>query len=115
MHKNRLFAPVSALGNLRDAKVELAKDGKSATWSIGDKVIVFTADSTEVKVGIDTCIIPVAPFMENGVLYVPLNAAAYVAELQYYANGNSAIISPKTEAPEGEDGRRLFEALKRAF
>jgi hypothetical protein len=53
--------------------------------------------------------------MENGVLYVPLNAAAYVAELQYYANGTSAILSPKAETPEGEDGRRLFEALKRAF
>ncbi|MBO5842567.1 MAG: hypothetical protein J6R46_06175, partial [Clostridia bacterium] len=79
MYKNRLFAPVSALGNLSGASVELSADGKSATWSIGDKVIVFTADSTEVKVGIDTCIIPVAPFMENGVLYVPLNAAAYVA------------------------------------
>jgi hypothetical protein len=115
MYKNRLFAPVSALGNLRGASVELSADGKSATWSIGDKVVVFTADSTEVKVGIDTCIIPIAPFMENGVLYVPLNAAAYVAELQYYANGNSAILSPKTEAPEGENARRLYEALKRAF
>jgi hypothetical protein len=38
-----------------------------------------------------------------------------VARLQYYANGNSAILSPMTEAPEGENARRLFEALKRAF
>jgi hypothetical protein len=110
-----LFAPVSALGNLSGASIELSADGKSATWNFGDKVIVFTADSTEVKVGIDTCIIPVAPFMENGVLYVPLNAAAYVADLHYYANGTSAILSPKAETPEGEDARRLFEALKRAF
>ena len=115
MYKNRLFAPVSALGNLSGASVELSADGKSATWNFGDKTIVFTADSTEVKVGIDTCIIPIAPLMENGVLYVPLNAAAFVADLHYYANGTSAILSPKAETPEGEDGRRLFEALKRAF
>ena len=115
MYKNRLFAPVSALGNLSGASVELSADGKSATWNFGDKIIVFTADSTEVKVGIDTCIIPIAPFMENGVLYVPLNAAAFVADLHYYANGTSAILSPKAEAPEGEDGRRLFEAIDRSF
>ncbi|MBE6697171.1 MAG: hypothetical protein E7581_01480 [Ruminococcaceae bacterium] len=115
MHKNRLFAPVSALGNVSGSSVTIAADGKSATWNIGDKVIVFTAESVEVGVGIDTCIIPVAPFVENDVLYVPLNAAAFVAELQYYASGSSAIISPKAEAPEGEDARRLFEALKRAF
>ena len=73
------------------------------------------SDSTDVKVGYNICIIPVAPFMENGVLYVPLNAAAFVADLHYYAEGTSAILSPKAEAPEGEDGRRLFEALERAF
>ena len=117
MYKNRLFAPVSALGNMSGASVELSADGKSATWNFGDKIIVFTADVAEVKVGIDTCIIPVAPFMENGVLYVPLNAAAFVADLHYHSSpdGTSAILSPKAEAPEGEDGRRLFEALERAF
>ena len=69
------------------------------------------------QVGKDICIIPVAPFMENGVLYVPLNAAAFVVDLHYYSSpdGTSAILSPKAEAPEGEDARRLFEALERSF
>ena len=55
--------------------------------------------------------------VKNGVLYVPLNAAAFVADLHYHSSpdGTSAILSPKAEAPEGEDGRRLFEALERAF
>ena len=95
----------------------LSADGRSATWTFNGKTIVFTADSTDVKVGYNICIIPVAPFVENGVLYVPLNAAAFVADLHYHSSpdGTSAIISPKAEAPEGEDGRRLFEALERAF
>lgn len=115
MFEGRLFAPVTALGNLKDATVTVSADGKSATWVFGGKTIVFTADSTNVKVDRDICIIPVAPFVENGVLYVPLNAAAFVADLHYYANGTSAILSPKSSAPEGEDARRLFEALDRSF
>ena len=117
MQEGRLFAPVTALGNLKDAAVTVSGDGKSATWTFNGKTIVFTADSTDVKVGYNICIIPVAPFVENGVLYVPLNAAAFVADLHYHSSpdGTSAILSPKAEAPEGEDGRRLFEALERAF
>ena len=117
MYQGRLFAPVTALGNLKDASVTVSSDGKSATWVYGGKTVVFTADSTNVQVGKDICIIPVAPFMENGVLYVPLNAAAFVVDLHYYSSpdGTSAILSPKAEAPEGEDGRRLFEALERGF
>ena len=55
--------------------------------------------------------------VENGVLYVPLNAAAFIAELNYYstADGTSAILSPKAEAPEGTDADRLFNALDRSF
>ena len=117
MQEGRLFAPVTALGNLKNAAVTVSGDGKSATWTFKGKTIVFTADSTDVKVGYNICIIPVAPFVENGVLYVPLNAAAFVADLHYHSSpdGTSAILSPKAEAPEGEDGRRLFEALERAF
>ena len=117
MYKGRLFAPVTALSNLSGASVELAADGKSATWTYKGKKVVFTADSTDVMVDIDTCVIPVAPFMENGVLYVPLNAAAFIAELNYYSNadGTSAILSPKAEAPEGTDADRLFNALDRSF
>ena len=117
MQEGRLFAPVTALGNLKNAAVTLSADGKSATWTFNGKTIVFTADSTDVKMGYNICIIPVAPFVENGVLYVPLNAAAFVVDLHYHSSpdGTSAILSPKAEAPEGEDGRRLFEALERAF
>ena len=117
MQESRLFAPVTALGNLKNAAVTVSGDGKSATWTFNGKTIVFTADSTDVKVGYNICIIPVAPFVENGVLYVPLNAAAFVADLHYHSSpdGTSAILSPKAEAPEGEDVRRLFEALERAF
>ena len=117
MYKGRLFAPVTALSNLSGASVELAADGKSATWTYNGKKVVFTADSTDVMVDIDTCVIPVAPFVENGVLYVPLNAAAFIAELNYYSNadGTSAILSPKAEAPEGTDADRLFNALDRSF
>ena len=117
MQEGRLFAPVTALGNLKNAAVTVSDDGKSATWTFNGKTIVFTADSTDVKVGYNICIIPVAPFVENGVLYVPLNAAAFVADLHYHSSpdGSSAILSPKAEAPEGEDGRRLFEALEKAF
>lgn len=115
MHEGRLFAPVTALGNLKDSTVTVASDGRSATWTFNGKTVVFTADSADVKVGYDICVIPVAPFIENGALYIPLNAAAYVAELNYYASGTSAILSPKSEAPEGESGRQLFEVLDRSF
>ena len=44
-------------------------------------------------------------------------AAAFIAELNYYSNadGTSAILSPKAEAPEGTDADRLFNALDRSF
>lgn len=117
MYMGRLFVPVTALGNLKDASVTVSADDSSATWIYGGKNVVFTADSANVKVGKDICIIPVAPFMENGVLYVPLNAAAFVVDLHYYgsSDGTSAILSPKAEAPEGEDAGRLFGALNRSF
>lgn len=99
MHLGRLFSPVTALGNIKGSSVTVSEDGRSATWKTGKKTIVFTADSTEVKVGVDTCIIPVAPFIENGVIYVPLNAAAFVADLNYYAQGGAAIITPEEKSP----------------
>lgn len=117
MQEGRLFAPVTALGHLKGGAVTISEDGRTGSWRWNQKTIVFTADSTEVQVGRDICIIPVAPFVENGVLYIPLNAAAFVGELHYYttADGTSAILSPKDEAPEGEAALRLFEALRRSF
>lgn len=42
-------------------------------------------------------------------------AAAFVAELNCYTSGTGVILSPKSEAPEGESGRQLFEVLDRSF
>lgn len=115
MYKDRLFAPVTALARIGASAVEISEDGSTATWSYGEKTVVFTAGSTSVKVDSDICVIPVAPFVENGVLYVPLNAAAFITGLNYHSNGPSAIISPKAEFPEGEDAEKLFSSLERSF
>ena len=69
---------------------------------------MFLADSTDVKRGGDVYMIPVAPFVEDGVLYVPLNAAAYIAGLNYSQNDlGVAIIS----AADLSDGEKLSPAL----
>ena len=115
MYKGRLFAPATALGGINNTAVTLSDDGKTASWTCNGKTLVFTEGSTDLKVGIDTCIIPVAPFVENGVLYVPLNAVAFVLDLNYYTNGTVAILSPKAEFPEGDATDRLYTALERSF
>ena len=108
MRKNRLFVPAASLGIIKDMSVTVSASDGTATVTYKGKTFMFLADSTDVKCGGDTYQIPVAPFAKDGVLYVPLNAAAHVAGLNYAQNGlGVAIIS----AADLSDGEKLSPAL----
>ena len=108
MYKNRLFVPAASLGIIKDMSVTVSASDGTATVTYKGKTFMFLADSTDVKRGGDVYMIPVAPFVEDDVLYVPLNAAAYIAGLNYSQNDlGVAIIS----AADLSDGEKLSPAL----
>lgn len=92
MYKNRLFVPAASLGVIKNMTISSADNTATVTYK--DKTFTFRADDTNVKCGSDTYQIPVAPYVSNGVLYVPLNAAAHITGLNYVQNGvGTAIIT----------------------
>ena len=106
MYKNRLFVPAASLGTVKDMTVTAG--GDKAEVGYKDKSFTFEDGKTEVRCGRDTYQIPVAPFVKDGVLYVPLNAAAYIAGLNYTQNGlGTAIIT----AADLSDGEKVASAL----
>jgi hypothetical protein len=76
-----------------------AANGGRAEVTYKDKTFIFEDGKTDVICGKDTYRIPVAPYVKNGVLYVPLNAAAYIAGLNYVQNeaGTAIITESSTE------------------
>ncbi len=93
MHKNRLFVPASSLDIIKDMTVTVS--GGTATVKYKNKTFVFEDGNKEVKRGNDTYQIPVAPYVKGNVLYVPLNAAAFIAGLNYVQNDlGVAIVTP---------------------
>ncbi len=92
MHKNRLFVPAASLGIIKDMSADVS-DG-TATVTYKNKTFVFEDGKTDVKCGKDTYKIPVSPYVKDGVLYVPLNAAAHIAGLNYAQSGlGTAVIT----------------------
>ena len=100
MYKNRLYVPAASLGVIKDMTVTVA-DG-TATVTYKDKTFTFISDETDVKCDRDTYRIPVAPFVKDGVLYVPLNAAAYIAGLNYTQNATGTAIITASDLSDGE-------------
>ncbi|MBO4870010.1 MAG: hypothetical protein J5585_09905 [Clostridia bacterium] len=106
MYKNRLFVPAASLGIIKDMTV--AVNGNTSTVTYKDKTFTFEEGKTDVKRGGDVYRIPVAPFVEDGVLYVPLNAVAHIAGLNCSQNDlGVAIIT----AADLSDGEKLAPAL----
>ena len=97
MYKNRLFVPAASLGVIKDMTANVS--GSEAEIAYKDRTFVFEDGSTNVQCGKDTYRIPVAPFVKDGVLYAPLNAAAYIAGLNYVQNeaGTAIITESSTE------------------
>lgn len=92
VYKNRLFVPVAALGVIKGMTVTEV-DGV-ATVTYNDNTFKFKADDTLVRYNKDAYQIPVAPFVKDGVLYVPLNAVAHIAGLNYtQSEVGTAIIT----------------------
>ena len=100
MYNNRLFVPAASLGIIKD--MTAAVNGNTATVTYKDKTFTFKADNTDVKCNNDTYRIPVAPYVKDGVLYVPLNAAAHIAGLNYAQNGLGVAIITTVDLSDGE-------------
>ena len=93
MYKNRLFVPAASLGVIKDMTVTVS--GGTATVKYRNKTFAFEDGNKEVKCGNDTYQIPVAPYVKGNVLYVPLNAAAFITGLNYAQNVfGVAIVTP---------------------
>ena len=88
--KNRLFVPAASLGIIKNMTVTVSDDAATVTYK--DRTFTFKADETDVKCNNDTYQIPVAPYVKDGVLYVPLNAAAHIAGLNYEQNDNGVAV-----------------------
>ncbi|MBO4421946.1 MAG: hypothetical protein J5879_00790 [Clostridia bacterium] len=100
MYKNRLFVPAASLGVIKDMTV--AVNGNTATVTYKDRTFVFEDGSADVKCGRDTYSIPVAPYVKDGVLYVPCNAAARIAGLNYTQNGLGVAIITTADLSDGD-------------
>ncbi len=94
-HEKRIFVPAQALTHVSGITVTSSNDGKTVTLQAGDKTLTFSDGKQEVAFGIHTVILPVAPYMENGQLYIPLNATAHYLGYHYAdAENGCAIITP---------------------
>ena len=100
MYKNRLFVPAASLGVIKDMTVTVSDNTAAVTYK--DKTFTFKADGTDVKCNNDTYRIPVAPFVKDGVLYVPLNAAAHIAGLNYAQSGLGTAIITTADLSDSE-------------
>lgn len=101
-HENRIFLPASALSNLSDMTVTTSADGKTVTLKSGEKSMVFTDGKTEVAYGIHTIVLPIAPYIENGRLYIPLNAVAHFLDYQYAENDSGCVIITRKDLVDSE-------------
>ena len=101
MHKNRLFVPAASLGIVKDFNAKL--NGTTAEITYKGKVMTFEEGNTDVKYGKDTYQIPVAPIVEDGVLYVPLNAVAFIAGFNYVQNELGVAIMTAAELKDVDD------------
>ncbi len=100
MHKNRLFVPAASLGVIKDMSVSVS--GGTAVVTYGNKTFTFEDGNNEVKCNNDTYRIPVAPYVKDTVLYVPLNAVAHIAGLRYAQNDRGVAIITHSALPDGE-------------
>ena len=90
MYRNRLFVPATSLGIIKDMTVNVS--GTTATVTYKNKTFTFENDSKEVKCNNNTYQIPVAPYVKDTVLYVPLNAVAHIAGLNYVQSDRGVAI-----------------------
>ncbi|MBO4261754.1 MAG: hypothetical protein J5921_03960, partial [Clostridia bacterium] len=100
MHKNRLFVPAASLGVIKDMSVSVS--GGTAVVTYGNKTFTFEDGNNEVKCNNDTYRIPVAPYVKDTVLYVPLNAVAHIAGLRYAQNDRGVAIITHSALSDGE-------------
>ena len=100
MHQNRLFVPAASLGIIKDMSVNIS--GTSATVTYKNKTFTFEEGNTEVSCSRDVYQIPVSPYVKDGILYVPLNAAAYIAGFNYTQNDPGVAIITHTDLSDGE-------------
>ena len=100
MYKNRLCVPAASLGVIKDMTVNVS--GGTATVTYKNKTITFEDGNKEVKCGKDTYQIPIAPYVKDSVLYVPLNAAAYIAGLNYTQNDLGVAIITRADLSDGD-------------
>ena len=93
MYKGRVFVPASSLNVVKNMTVEIKDGGATVTYK--DKAFTFSDGSTRVPCNNFSYTVPVAPFTKNGQLFVPLNAVAHIAKLNYAQNDlGVAIITP---------------------
>lgn len=101
-HENRIFLPASALSHLSGMTVDISEDGKTVTLKSGETSMVFTDGDTCVAYGIHTIVIPSAPYMENGHLYIPLNAVAHFMGYQYAENVSGCVIITRKDIDDSD-------------
>ena len=101
VYRNRVFVPAASLDSVKDFAAKL--NGNTAEITYKGKVMTFEEGNTDVKYGKDTYQIPVAPIVENGVIYVPLNAVAYIAGLNYVQNELGVAIMTSAELKNVDD------------
>ena len=109
MNKNRLFVPAASLDVIKDMAVTVTDSTVTVTYT--DKTFTFKADDTNVKCNNDTYQIPAAPFVKDGVLYVPLNAAAHIAGLNYTQNNAGTAIITASDLSDSEAVRAALNDL----
>ncbi len=110
-YEGRIFLPAEALSHIAGWTVTAAADGKSATLQAGDKSMTFTAGQKEVAFGVHTIVLPVAPCVVDGHLYIPLNAVAHYLGYGYAeAEDGCVIITPA----EITDPEALMALIRRA-
>lgn len=113
---NRIFVPVSALEHVDGFIITLSENGLSATVTHGQINLTFTSASKTVAMGVHTVIIPVAPYMENGQLYVPLNVVAYYNGLNLLTDnyGRALMTSADIASLSDEDIGKILNELDKS-
>jgi len=116
MYKGRVFVPAASLGQIKDMTAEVSADGTSVEVKYKKLTFIFKNGETDVACGADTYKIPVAPYVgENGVLYVPLNAAAYICGLNYAQNDAGTAIITKAKLPKDEALTQVLAELHESY
>lgn len=115
--RGRVFVPVAALNGVQGFSVEMSADGTEATVTRGDVSLAFCAGSDRVARGIDTVIIPVAPYTENGQLYIPLNVVAHYNGMHLLTDrcGGALMTGADTDALTPDEISRLLRELNRVI